>query len=125
MSEEFARPDQSAEVGAATKQQRPNSNSARNCSGRPTLADAVGRADLHWWACAMSALKTEARTGRRFGADTLSEVYGLADPDSPNRWGALFSAAAKAGLIDPVGFRISRRTSRSGGVCREWCGVRR
>lgn len=47
----------------------------------------------------------------------------LADPDVPNRWGAMFNAAYKEGLIEPVGFAYSRRPTRSGGICRVWRGV--
>jgi hypothetical protein len=93
------------------------------CSGQLTLSDATDNADPFWWSCAMSALKTEARTGRVFAADDLQEIYGLADPDHPNRWGALFNVAAHEDLIEHVGYRKSRRPSRASGVLRTWRGV--
>ncbi len=76
-----------------------------------------------WWAdCARRGIETLAKTGEAFDAYTLTEL-GLPDRDHPNRWGAMFNAAYKEGLIEPVGFAYSRRPTRSGGVCRLWRGV--
>lgn len=85
---------------------------------------AIENRDPWWWSCAMSALHAEARTGREFAADTLTDEYGVDAPDHPNRWGALFRAAHAEGVIEPVGYRPSRRPSRAGGACRTWRGTR-
>lgn len=47
----------------------------------------------------------------------------MPDPDHPARWGALFQSAVRSGLIVPVGYRLSRRPSRHGGVVRVWKGA--
>lgn len=101
------RPDL-ARIGAATDA----------FDGDTILANADG-----WWRdCAERALGWLAEAGYDFTAYDLTEL-GVPDPDVPNRWGSLFSAAHHRGLIEPVGFRVSPRQSRQGGVCRVWRGV--
>ena len=76
-----------------------------------------------WWKdCATRAVEYLAEGGQPF---TVAEVVelGTGEPDHPNRWGALFQAAYKAGLIVPLGYTRSQRASRHGGVVRVWQGV--
>lgn len=80
------------------------------------------QADDWWRSTAGRALQWWAQTGLEFDAFDLTEL-GVPDPDHPARWGALFRAAHTAGLIRPVGYRQSRRPTRSGGVCRIWQGT--
>lgn len=75
-----------------------------------------------WRDTAMPALRRLAETGREFEAFDLTEA-GVPDPENPNQWGALFQAAYRAGVIERVGFRESRRPSRARGLCRVWRGV--
>jgi len=119
MTEKNAAP-RSDQTGA---QQPAEKNSSESTA--PTLFDAIENRDMWWHSCAMSALRTEAASGRVFGADTLSEVYHLHDPDHPARWGALFRSAVAEGIIRHVDYRPSRRPSRQGGVIATWRGVRR
>lgn len=77
-----------------------------------------------WWSDgAMRAVQALASTGRVFSADDVrDDPYNLPDPPHPSQWGALFSAAASAGLIEHAGFATSRNPTRRGGVLRTWRG---
>ncbi|AQA26216.1 hypothetical protein BTZ20_4475 [Rhodococcus sp. MTM3W5.2] len=86
------------------------------------VQDAVENRDEWWWAGAMAALKAAAATGREFDSYDLTEWYGINGPDHPARWGGLFASAKKEGLIEPAGFCVSRRPTRSGGITRRWRG---
>lgn len=77
--------------------------------------------DHQWSSTAKTALVWLAESATPFDAYDLTEL-GVPDPIEPNRWGSLFREARQEGLIVPVGFRESRRPSRSGGVCRVWIG---
>lgn len=80
-------------------------------------------ADDWWRSEAMAAIKALAKTGRTFEAFDLVEDLGLAEPDHPCRWGGLFGAAARAGLIVSVGAKPSRRPTAAGHLCRTWRGA--
>lgn len=86
------------------------------------VADTYANADDWWRDCAWRAVDHMAAAGVDFTAADLTEL-GVPDPDVPNRWGALFRAALTAGVIVPVGFVVSSRPSRHGGVCRVWRGA--
>lgn len=86
------------------------------------LKQVIDHVDDWWRDSAERALRWWAETGQPFDAYDLT-LLGVPDPDHPARWGALFRAAYAAGLITPVGYRQSRRPTRSGGVCRVWQGV--
>lgn len=85
------------------------------------VQQAEENADAWWWSTAMSAIKHLASTGIEFDAFDVTEL-GVPEPDSAARYGALFNAAAKSGVIEAVGYRRSRRPGRSGGSCRVWKG---
>lgn len=85
-------------------------------------AGPIAESDGWWHDCAHRAVIWWAATGQPFDAYDVTEL-GVPDPDVPQRWGALFRAASTEGLIEPIGYRQSRRRSRSGGVCRVWRGA--
>lgn len=85
---------------------------------------AEANTDVWWASTAMSAIQAIAATGREFQAFDLVEDYGLVEPDTGKRWGGLLNAAAKQGVIVPVGFARSRRPSAAGALCRTWRGAR-
>lgn len=85
------------------------------------LNNAITGRDDFWWDGAMRAVVWLARCPGEFDAFDVTEL-GVPEPDHPARWGALFRAAATAGVIEPAGFHQSRRPSRAGGVCRVWRG---
>jgi hypothetical protein len=89
---------------------------------RSGLGSAIEHADPWWLECALQAIEDLAATGREFTAWDLSDM-GVPDPDRPARWGAAFSVASTRGLIEAVGYQVSRRPSRGGGACRVWRGV--
>ena len=89
------------------------------------LDQAEDNRDPWWWSCAWAAIATEASTGRTFTSHDLQQTYALIEPDHPARWGALFRAAASAGLIEKVTAVTSQRPTRAGGLCWAWRGVRR
>ena len=78
-------------------------------------------ADDWWWSPAWRAVGWLADTQTNFTAWDVTQL-GVPDPDHPARWGALFRAAATAGVIEPVGYAPSQRPARAGGVCRVWRG---
>lgn len=71
-----------------------------------------------------AAIKILAMAGQEFSSDDVRELAGDPPHDvSTNTTGALFSAAAKAGLIQHVGYRISARVKGHGNLVRVWIGV--
>ncbi|MGC0271721.1 hypothetical protein ACO0LV_01840 [Pseudactinotalea sp. Z1739] len=79
--------------------------------------------DDDWWKdTAERALHHLATLGRPFTAWHLTDL-GVTDPRHPNQWGALFHWAHRQGIIRPIGYEQSRRTTRSGGACRVWTGT--
>ncbi len=89
---------------------------------RTGLQRAQDNADEWWWKVAMRALKWLAAAPGTFESYDLT-LIGVPDPASPKHWGALFSAAAKAGVIEPAGFTVARRPTRAGGISRVWRGT--
>lgn len=87
-----------------------------------SVAEMVDRADTWWLDCATRAAREMAGRGVDFTADDLTAL-GVPDPDKPNRWGSLFAALKRDGLIRPVGYRASTRPGRNGGVTRVWQGA--
>lgn len=84
---------------------------------------AIRNRDDVWWGQAMTGISLLALAGNPFDAFDLQSV-GVGEPDHPNRYGALFSNASRAVLIEYVGHHRSRRPGRSGGVCAVWRGRR-
>ena len=88
------------------------------------MARAESSTDPWWRSCAMTALTTEAKTGRVFQSYDLVLRYGIPEPPSgPNAWGSLLGSAAKAGLIEPVGYAPSSRPTTAKSAVRTWRGV--
>jgi len=82
-------------------------------------------ADEWWISTAMQAVRAMATTGREFQAFDLVQTYGVAEPDHPNRWGALFTRAAREGVIVSVGAAPSRRPTACKSLTRTWRGATR
>ena len=80
-------------------------------------------ADEWWISTAMQAVRAMAAGGQVFQAYDLVEVYGIPEPDHPNRWGALLGRAARAGLIVSVGAAPSRRPTACKSLTRTWRGA--
>lgn len=120
----------------AQGQGRPRETTANRSQRRPDASAPDSQLDLFagrdqaedntdpWWAeNAMTALTTIARTGVEFQCYDLVEQFGLTEPDTGKRWGALFGKAARAGVIVAVGVTRSRRPSACGALTRVWRGV--
>lgn len=88
----------------------------------PILAEVLDNGDSWWRDCAERALAHWAESGLPFTADDLREL-GVPEADHPNRWGALFATFHRRGVIEAVGYQVSTRRSRHGGVLRVWRGV--
>lgn len=86
------------------------------------IARANANTDAWWASCFDAAVGYFASTGVPFTADDIRALVPAVD--SPNRVGARFHAASRAGLIQPTGFALSRSRSRHAGVLRTWVGVR-
>jgi hypothetical protein len=81
-------------------------------------ADARADAERGWWAAAWRELGALAATGFTFTADDVRRRVG--GPDHPARWGGVFLAASRAGLIQAVGVRRPATASRHSGLTRVW-----
>ena len=84
------------------------------------IARANEATDQWWGSCFDTAVEYLASTRIPFTADDVREM--IPAPDHPNRVGARFNAAYKAGRIAPVGYALSRSRSRHAGVLRLWSG---
>ena len=75
-----------------------------------------------WWADgARRAVYELAAADRIFSADDIfDEPFGVPAPDHPSQVGGLFAGLRSAGLIRPVGYKASTRSSRHSGVQRLW-----
>lgn len=73
-----------------------------------------------WTADALDAVAMLAQAGAVFTAEDVADF--VTDPPHPNQWGALMRRAWLDGLIRPVGYVRSRKTSRHAGVIRLWTG---
>lgn len=83
------------------------------------LEMAVENTEDHWRAAAFREISIMAGNGLEFTADDIREVIG--EPDHPNRWGGVWLAARKSGLIEPTGaVRPSTTASRHGSLVRVW-----
>lgn len=82
----------------------------------------LGHSDGWWRDCAERAISWYAASGMSFSADDLVDL-GVPEPDVPQRWGSLLSVFHRRGVIEQVGFKISPRQTRQGGVVRVWRGV--
>jgi hypothetical protein len=97
-------------------------------AGEAAKTDGIARATANtppdWATACRAAIELMARRGEPFqAADLIAE--GLVDePDSPARWGAAFMAAAKAGVIEPVGYGPSKRATVHRSICRIWRGAK-
>jgi hypothetical protein len=82
------------------------------------LEQAIENASNDWWfQGALVAIRQLALSGRGFTVDHLSSMIG--EPPDPHYWGALFAAAQKLKIIEPVGARVGR----DGRLVRLWWGV--
>ncbi len=87
------------------------------------IARAEEGTDSWWRNCCDEAISEMARRGCIFQAADLLDL-GLTEPDHPNRWGPRLLAAARAGVIEPVGYTSSKRPSTAMSAVRLWRGTR-
>lgn len=103
-----------------------NINVAPDEAGTPDLgallADVDRNADGWWRSCALAGIRHLAALGEPFTAHDVATL-GVPDPDHPNRWGALFSTAAHAQIIRPVGVVRSDRRTTHRALVRLWVGA--
>lgn len=78
-------------------------------------------AEIGWREAALIEIKTLARSGYEFTADDVRAKVG--EPDVANRWGGVFLAASRAGLIETVAVRSSATKTRHAGMVRVWRGT--
>lgn len=105
--------------------------------GVPSIADAgrgeaaknegMARADANtpaeWARACDAAIRILASTGEPFQAADLVAQNLVGEPDHPNRWGARFGAAARAGVIETSGVVQSKRATVHRSLCRQWVGT--
>ena len=82
------------------------------------LERAIESAASDWWfQGALMALKQLALSGRGFTVDNLLELVGA--PTDSHYVGAVFAAAQRLKIVEPVGARVGR----DGRLVRVWWGV--
>lgn len=86
------------------------------------LAAVRARTDSTWRATALNGLQELARRGDVFEAYDLIAL-GVPEPEHSSRWGALFNAAAKAGIITAAGAGPSARPTVKKSLTRFWRGT--
>lgn len=86
------------------------------------IAQAEAGTDTWWRDCCDRGIQALAETGLIFQAFDLLDL-GVPDPDSANRWGRRFLAAARRGLIEPIGYAPSKRPTTACSIVRTWRGV--
>lgn len=101
---------------------RPTDTVPQNDDTHPAM---LAELSATWWSrlAWQQAIEREAASGRLFTSDDLRGAYDLPDI-AANAVGGLLMRSARAGLIIRMGFRPSRRPSRSGGVISIWVGAR-
>lgn len=82
---------------------------------------AAAGAETGWWDHGMRTIDELARTRQEFVPDDVTDLIGA--PDHHNRVGALFAAASRAGIIEPVAMRRSTKPSRHAARVCVWRGV--
>jgi hypothetical protein len=87
------------------------------------MATAIRNANLEYRDQLEHAIEILARAGKTFSADDVQFLTGARPLEcSPNLIGAVINAAAKAGLIEPVGFVRSGRVIGHGNRLIVWKG---
>jgi len=75
-----------------------------------------------WREIAGEVMDQLAASGDVFDAWSLSE-RGVPEPGHSAQWGAIFRTYRTKNLIEPIGYRNSRRRSRHSGACQTWRGT--
>jgi hypothetical protein len=89
------------------------------------MAVAAANTAPDWADACDEAIRVMAARGVIFqAADLIAE--GLVDePEHPNRWGAAFGRADRAGVIQACGYAQSKRATVHKSICRTWIGTGR
>jgi hypothetical protein len=84
-------------------------------------------AAAEWWQQAWTAVETLAVTGAPFGSEDVIRMVGLPRvtraQNRNNALGALMSQAARAGIIQKVGYMTARRPSSHSNLRILWKGI--
>ncbi len=78
--------------------------------------------DDFWRRTCDAGIRELARRGVVFQCADLLDL-GVPEPEHPSRWGARLHAAAKAGVVEPVGAEPSRRVTVRASLVRTWRGA--
>ncbi len=76
-----------------------------------------------WLECAIATVARLAKNGSTFSVDELRLLVDN-PPNHANAWGAVFSIAARQGLIERVGYQKSTTPSAHARVVAVWRGKR-
>lgn len=86
------------------------------------LAQVRAHTKTEWRQTALDAVRQLAGAGEVFEAYDLIRL-GVPEPDHSSQWGALFNAAAKAGVITTAGTGPSSRPTVKKSLTRFWRGT--
>lgn len=94
---------------------------AQAIEGMQRALDHANRVITKWGDLAYVFLEQYARTNLSFISEDVSDAskkWGMAQPPTDRAWGAIYTRALKAGLIEQDGSGRSRR--RHGSICPRW-----
>lgn len=91
-------------------------------SGISAVLASADAANFNWTDYALSLLEYFAKSVREFSSDEFRAhfVNQLPEPVHCNAYGALFSVAAKRGIIKHIGYVKSKRTSAHARIVSLW-----
>lgn len=75
-----------------------------------------------WLADCERVIRELAATGQAFTVDSLRH-HGVEEPDKHVRWGSVFAAMRKRGVIEQVGVHLHQAAGGGVSAIREWRGV--
>ncbi len=75
-----------------------------------------------WRAECERVIRELATTEQVFTVDTLRR-HGVAEPDKTVRWGSVFAAMSKKGIIEQVGVHLHQAAAGGISAIREWRGT--
>lgn len=84
----------------------------------------IRQLDPKWATECDKGIRTMAARGVPFQAADLIEEGLVTEPPHPNCWGARFTAASNAGVIESAGYGKSKRATVHKSICHLWIGRR-
>lgn len=85
----------------------------------------IAATNEEWLKNVLAVIENHARWADTFTIENVRQfcdLRGVPEPQSPNAWGAAFSAAAKQGIIRRVGYTKNKLASAHSRIVSVWSG---